>query len=626
MIPNRQFLTTEELIAKKQTGGIFLFDVESFENYFLVGFKCYNTGKCVYFESIDNEPVQSDWLHWLITNFCIVGFNSFEYDMPIISMAIAGHSVSALKQATEELILHGLRPDDLKKKYHFDIPFCNHIDLIEVAPLVGSLKVYGARLHCRHLQDLPFDPATVLSREQIAVVRSYNFNDLDNSELLLRELHPHLELRASLSNEFGKDLRSRSDAQLAQEIINGEIARISGKSPKRPGHEKFVGTSFKYTSPDYINFMSSDLRFDLSSISNSNIFIDDNGHVKCPPEIEGKEIIIGANQYRIGMGGLHSKEQRQALITGDCRVLDRDVTGYYPNMILKNNFTPRHLGQSFIEALQNIVDRRYKAKKDGNKVVADSLKIASNGTFGKLSDPYSTLYDPAMMVQTTLTGQLSLLMAIERLTLAGFQVVSANTDGIVTLCPHNRYAEFVGIFQQWEHDTGLETEETEYKGLYSRDVNNYIAIKMDGKHKAKGVYSEVGSALNSPLSKNPTSFVCIDAAVARLVDGTPVENTIGACQRIERFVTVRAVKGGGHKDGRYLGKVIRWYYAENVLGDINYCTSGNKVPLSNGAKPLMILPEFIPHDLDYARYVTLATEILEDIGAQRRRNEQLTLL
>lgn len=626
MILERSFFTTEELAAKKETGSIFLFDVESFENYFLVGFKCYETGKYVYFESIDNEPIQSDWLHYMVSNFCIVGFNSFEYDITIISMAIAGHSVTALKQATEEMILQGLRPADICKKYHFEIPFCNHIDLIEVAPLVGSLKVYGARLHCHHLQDLPFDPATVLTREQIAVVRSYNFNDLDNSELLLRELHPHLELRASLGNEFGKDLRSRSDAQLAQEIINDEIARISGKQPKRPGHEKFIGSSFTYNSPSYIYFNISNLVSGVKEICEAKIFVNDNGHVRCPPEIENREMQIGGNLYRIGMGGLHSKEQRQALTTGEYRILDRDVTGYYPNMILKNNFTPRHLGASFIEALQNIVDRRYKAKKDGDKVVADSLKIASNGTFGKLSDPYSTLYDPKMMVQTTLTGQLSLLMAIERLTLAGFQVVSANTDGIVTLCPHSRYDEFVGIFQQWERETGLETEETEYKGLYSRDVNNYIAIKMNGKHKAKGVYSEVGSALNSPLSKNPTSFVCIDAAVARLLDGTPIADTIAACQQIERFVTVRAVKGGAHKDGRYLGKVIRWYYADGVLGDINYCTSGNKVPLSNGAKPLMILPDHIPHDLDYARYVTLATEILEDIGYQRRRNEQLTLI
>ena len=36
-----------------------------------------------------------------------------------------------------------------------------------------------------------------------------------------------------------------------------------------------------------------------------------------------------------------------------------------------------------------------------------------------------------MLIQTTVTGQLALLMLIENIELAGFTVVSANTDGIV---------------------------------------------------------------------------------------------------------------------------------------------------------------------------------------------------
>jgi hypothetical protein len=323
---------------------------------------------------------------------------------------------------------------------------------------------------------------------------------------------------------------------------------------------------------------------------------------------------------------LHSVEKAQAVTNATDRILDRDVTGYYPNLILKNNFAPPHLGDAFLTAYQGIVDRRTHAKKIGDKTEADGLKIASNGSFGKTSDPYSTLYSPKMMIQTTLTGQLSLLMFVERLALAGFVVISANTDGVVTLCPPDRYDEFCAIVKQWERDTSLETEETEYKALYSRDVNNYIAFKLDGKAKIKGVYSDVGSALNSPLSKNPQHLVCVDAAVAHIAKGVPVLDTIQACQDIRRFVIVRSVAGGAQKDGRYLGKVIRWYYARGVHGNINYCANGNKVSLSEGGKPLMTLPNAFPTDIDYARYAELSTEILEDIGFQPKKNAQLRFL
>jgi hypothetical protein len=55
----------------------------------------------------------------------------------------------------------------------------------------------------------------------------------------------------------------------------------------------------------------------------------------------------------------------------------------------------------------------------------------------------------------------------------------------------------------WERHTGFKMEYTFYKSTHSRDVNNYIAVGIEGGVKAKGIYSEFGSALGSRLSKNP---------------------------------------------------------------------------------------------------------------------------
>jgi hypothetical protein len=77
---------------------------------------------------------------------------------------------------------------------------------------------------------------------------------------------------------------------------------------------------------------------------------------------------------------------------------------------------------------------------------------------------------------------------------------------------------------------------------------------------------------------------------------------------------VRKVKGGAVKDGVYLGASIRWYYATGQTGEMVYAQSGNKVPRSDGAKPLMDLPTELPADIDYDWYIQEAQKILKEIA------------
>src|SRR3546814_20084786 len=99
----------------------------------------------------------------------------------------------------------------------------------------------------------------------------------------------------------------------------------------------------------------------------------------------------------------------------------------------------------FRQIYAGIVDQRLAAKKAGDKTASDGLKIVVNGSFGKTMDPYSCLYYPELGIQTTVTGQLSLLMAIEEFELKGIKVINANTDGIVVKCNRSRESEMVQI-------------------------------------------------------------------------------------------------------------------------------------------------------------------------------------
>jgi hypothetical protein len=101
----------------------------------------------------------------------------------------------------------------------------------------------------------------------------------------------------------------------------------------------------------------------------------------------------------------------------------------------------------------------------------------------------------------------------------------------------------------------------------------------------------------------------------------PIETTIRECKDFTRFIVARNVNSGAHKSGDYLGKTIRWYYAKNELGTINRVDTNNKVPDSEGGKPVMDLPDTFPEDIDYDRYIQMTKEILYDIDYLKRAKQ-----
>lgn len=610
--------TDLELMAAAQNRERLVLDIECYPNYFLIGFKGTQTGKVVYFEQ-DDQPcgftLNIAKLNWILQSFCVITFNGTWYDLPMAALALAGKDCATLKQASDKIIVEEVRASDLLKSHKVKKLAINHIDLIEVAPGAASLKTYSGRMHARRMQDLPFHPNTVLSDDQIAVLRWYWVNDLDNTILLNKTLLEQIQLREALSTEYNIDLRSKSDAQIAEAVISEEVSGYNGTRCTRPTID--IGTAYKYQVPHFLQYQSPLMRWVLEQVRSATFVVDESGSVGLPEELKALKIQIADATYRMGIGGLHSSEKKTAHIASANVILeDRDVTSYYPFIILNQGLYPKHLGTNFLRVYRSLVERRLAAKKAGHTTNANSLKIVINGSFGKLGSKYSVLYSPDLLIQVTLTGQLSLLMLIERLELAGIPVVSANTDGIVMKCPVQLVPLKDSIVKQWEQDTGFETESTNYAALYSRDVNNYIAVKSKGGTKTKGVFA------TENLQKNPKAQICVDAIAKLLTDGVPVEKTILACKDASKFVMVQKVAGGAVKaqevDGvttyNYIGSTVRWYYATGVTGEIIYAKNGHTVSRTDGAKPLMTLPDALPADIDFDWYFKEADKILHEIG------------
>jgi DNA polymerase elongation subunit (family B) len=588
-------------------------DIECYKNYFLVVLTT-DTGKSTHYEIFNGDRSKFNRLElYKLVNHKkveLVTFNGASYDIPMLVMALLGKSTEELKDISDRIIEKGLRQWQIYNAFEVNEPEFNHIDLIEVVPGLVSLKVYGGRMHSKRMQDLPLPPDATIMEHQLVDMRKYCRNDTLVTLDLYNTLDGQIDLRRKMSEQYKTDLRSKSDAQIAEAVLKAEFQRLTGSQPPKT---EITYDSFYYEPPRYVKFITENLRNSLDIITSSEMIVKDTGHVAMPKAIENMKIRIGDSTYKIGIGGLHSQESEVAHVaSSDTLLVDKDVTSYYPNLMLNMGMSPGSFGEHFQTVYRDLLERRLKAKASGDSTVANSLKIVLNGTFGKTSNKYSRLYAPKMMIRTTLTGQLSLLMLIEALEYKGIPVVSANTDGIVIKCPMRKRDLMEKIVALWEKHTRLQTEETQYEALYSRDVNNYIAIKKGGGSKTKGVYGTTG------ISKNPQSEICSIAATKYLESGTPVEETIRSCEDITKFITVRTVSGGAVKDDKLLGKAIRWYYSTSTKSAIHYLKNGNTVPRSEGAMPIMDLPDEFPDDVDYGWYIDEARDILMCVGAVKR--------
>jgi len=585
-------------------------DTEVYSNYFLALFKNIESGKYRSFEMYDGRELDAAALKKLMRQYTSVSFNGLAYDLYIIAAAIDGADCARLKAISDEIIRSKLPPWKVARSLNISVPReWDHIDLIEVTPGKASLKIYGGRLNAPTMQDLPIAPDDLISPDQRDELRRYCRNDVDTTELLYRKLEPAIKLRQQMSEQYDIDLRSKSDAQMAEAIIKHELEALTGKSYRPQKVE--IGHVYRYASPGIVSFKRGDLQDIYKRILKSAFPLGQNGSVRLPEWLQETKIRVGETDYQMGIGGLHSCESSRSVIAAQDEALaDFDVASYYPSIILKLRLSPEKMGDDFLRVYQNIVTRRLEAKRRKDSVTADTLKICVNGSFGKLGSMYSALYAPQLLIQTTLTGQLCLLMLIERLEAAGCRVVSANTDGIVVLFKKAQESVVDEVCFEWMVDTSFELERADYRALHSRDVNNYIAVKLDGSTKRKGVFSEPG------LMKNPEFTIVSEAVALYLAKGVPIGETIRACRDLRKFIAIRRVDGGAVWRDQYLGKAVRFYYSKEVhqAECIAYAKNKNKVPRSNGARPAMTLPDTFPDDVHHERYIGLAQEALKGMG------------
>jgi len=579
-----------------------IYDIEVCPDAWLIAFKNTATGAYFWVWSYDGTEGVRQLGDLARCGDTFVGFNNHGFDDPLYAAMVMGRTPQQIKRMGDDIIEKRLWPWRTYKMFELEHLGFDSVDLMQVAPSFVGLKAYGARMHMPKLQDLPFDHTKCWEDEDLDMVLKYCLNDLDTTEALWEELEGPLAIRSAMGREYHIDMRSLSDTQMAE---RGFIKRLD----LRYGQVK-VPKTIEYVAPKYLDAIEDAQLIELHTLMTEKVFAvkRDTGHVVMPPDLSKARKMLGGI-YRTGVGGLHSQHDRKICFVGDedYTLWEIDAAAFYPSIMINSNTG----GKAFIDEYRKIYDQRMIAKKTGDKVADATLKISLNGTFGKTAAMHSPLYDPAIMLHITLTGQLVLLALIERVIERGGDVVSANTDGIVVGLPKEVFAAVEAAVEAFEELTGFVFEWTQYRAVAFKDVNNYFAVKDDRSVKRRGIYAPLS------LRKNPSASVCANAVGEWLAHGTPFEETIESAEFVD-FLSARNVTGGAEQGGLVLGKVVRWYMSiESGLDPILYVKNGNKVPKTDGGLACMDLPEKMPWDVDFGWYYDECVRIVKDIGCER---------
>ncbi len=572
-----------------------IYDIETFPNCFSLHMQMLHsdvsaTWEISHFRDDKRELMQ--WFQWLAqTQTPMIGFNNIHFDYPVI------HYLFRNPQATVEQIYDkamGIINNFNDRFAHTIWPndrFTPQIDLFKIHHFdnrakTTSLKALQINMRLPSVVDMPVEVGTILTQQQVnESLIPYNVHDVKATKQFAHFSMDAIKFRLELVEQFGADVLNWPDTKIGSKILEQRLGdelcydRSSGKRQMRQTPRSRIALAdiifpyIKFQNPEFVR-VHEYLKQQVLTADEIKEMGEGYGQIRTKGVFTDLKAHVGGIDFHFGTGGIHGSVNAQKIIaTEEWLIRDIDVASLYPSIAIVNRLAPEHLGERFVDEYSKLpLERKRWQKEKGKKCVeANSLKLASNGTYGNTNSIWSIFYDPKFTMQITVNGQLLLCMLAEwLLTVPTIKLIQINTDGITYQIHKDYLPQAVEVEKHWQEYTKLVLEDVNYSRMWIRDVNNYIAESLDGSLKTKGAYSTPDpfeyaksiSEMQPPAwHRDWSNIVSIRAAVAAMIHNVPPEIFIRLSTNPYDFICRVKV---GHSDNLLHGdkpiqKTSRYY-------------------------------------------------------------------
>ena len=552
-----------------------VYDTEEFPNVFTIAFEHAYAPISLMFEISDQRNQSREIIEFLQylkdTDARMVGFNNIGWDYPILHTLIRmGNSdANTLYQKAMAIInsqdedgsrwMHTVKPTD-RLVEQIDLYLINHFDNRARST---SLKVLEFNMRSDSIEDLPFPVGTVLNREQIEVLKSYNKHDVAQTKAFYHHTLDMIHFREELTRKYARDFMNHNDTKIGKDYFTMKLEEAGvacydfGPKGRTPRQTKRPVIALKDAILPWINFEHPEFNRVMNWLKAQTITETKGVFTDLTATVNGFTFVFG-------LGGIHGSIESEVIESdGEYVIVDLDVTSYYPNLAITNGFHPAHLGKEFVSIYKHLFEQRKQYPKKSAE--SAMLKLALNGVYGDSNNQFSIFYDPLFTMSITLNGQLLLCLLAEGLMhIPGLRLIQVNTDGLTVRVPRVNKMLVDLARAAWQSRTGLNLEEAVYKAMMIRDVNSYIGVFEDGSTKRKGAYEyKVG------WHQNAGGLVVPKVAEKVLVEGAPIRETVEQWPDIMDFMLRTKVPRSSHlaiewdnQQPQKIQNITRYYISE----------------------------------------------------------------
>ena len=606
-----------------------VYDIEVFPNVFSCTVKNSESGQVRVFEISHRKKncleEATNMVNFFLDKsniFC--GYNNIHYDNPIMNFFIANLNTmpddyeritKTIYKLSQTIVTSETAESWKQWKYANNFATIDLLTMLFSQKLRVGLKEMQVTMQYHNVQEYEGNFDDYLPDSEIPKMLGYNLNDVESTEELLNRCKADIDLRIGIQKEFGVDVLSKDGMSIGQEILKVKYLEKSRK--------KWYDIKDLRSPADIIDLNEVIFPFINYETPVLQSLLTEMKRQKVSPGRKGyeKHFLLDNVEVTVGVGGIHTKNEPESIIPKeDELLLDSDVNSLYRSLIISYGLVPRHLGNEFLEIYGQIRDDRLQAKRTGQKIKNETLKLALNGATGNYQNEYSWLYDPIAVMKIRINGQLLLLMLTEMLLKAGARLKQLNTDGILYTIPKS--VDYQSILKQWEEKTKLTLETEEYEAFYQFAINDYLAIgKGYSESKDRKLIKQKGLFINKvKLGKGMQPMIIPEALNRYFADGIPVEQTIMECKDLNKFITYQKAdkKFSVEYNNKLISRINRYYVSTNgpflykcILED-GKRTHFTNMLASSGVTVVNNLDEVkeFPNNINYRYYITECNKIL----------------